>query len=300
MPDRKQQGIHIKEKIINIDEIVAVDMVDGLHRNVFHNHNGAYELMFCVDGHMVMRLRDEWIDMDAGCCMLIPPGVYHTSLTESNATHCFFIAFATRDSLTDICEHVIRLSEPELALYHSLLPELTRGYIDTSMHSHTLTLIPNEELPLGSEQLILCSLEQLLVLMLRSEHESPEKRFIRTHTEYASSIAEKNYFIENVNAYIKEHLSERLSVEDIASHFGYSRSRLSTLYKQHTGMGLNKAINMEKHLKARQLLIESDYSVSEISEMLGFSSPQYFTNAFEKSTGMSPSNYARFKRTKIN
>ena len=128
--------------------------------------------------------------------------------------------------------------------------------------------------------------EQLLVLMLRSEHESPEKRFIKTHSEYASSIAEKNYFIENVNAYIKEHLSERLSVEDIASHFGYSRSRLSTLYKQHTGMGLNKAVNMEKHLKARQLLIESDYSVSEISEMLGFSSPQYFTNTFEKSTGI--------------
>ena len=48
------------------------------------------------------------------------------------------------------------------------------------------------------------------------------------------------------------------------------------------------------------ILIETDYSVSEISEMLGFSSPQYFTNTFEKSTGMSPSNYARFKRTKIN
>ena len=113
-------------------------------------------------------------------------------------------------------------------------------------------------------------------------------------------MAEKNYFIDNINFYIKEHLSERLSVEDIATHFGYSRSRLSTLYKQHTGMGLNKAINMEKHLKARQLLIETDYSVSEISAMLGFSSPQYFTNTFEKSTGMSPSNYARFKRTKIN
>ena len=300
MSDKKPQGIHIKEKIVNIDEIVAVDLVDGLHRNVFHSHNGAYELMFCVDGHMVMRLRDEWIDMDAGCCMLIPPGVFHTSVTESNATHCFFIAFATHGDLSNISEHVIRLSETELAVYRAMLTELSKGYINTGNKVRTLTLIPNEELPLGSEQLILCSLEQLLVLMLRSEHENPERRTIRTHDEYASSVAEKNYFIDNINSYIREHLSERLSVEDIALHFGYSRSRLSTLYKQHTGMGLNKAINMEKHLKARQLLIETDYSVSEISEMLGFSSPQYFTNTFEKSTGMSPSNYARFKRTKIN
>lgn len=300
MSDKKPQGIHIKEKIVAVDEIVAVDMVDGLHRNVNHNHKGAYELMFCVDGHMVMSLREEWIDMDAGCCMLVPPGVLHNSMTESTATKCFFIAFATHDDLSAVSERIIRLPESVHAAYRSLLSELTKGYINTANFGRTMTLIPNEELPFGSEQLILCSLEQLLVLMLRSEHENPEKLFVRTHNEYASSIAEKNYFIENVNAYIKEHLSERLSVEDIASHFGYSRSRLSTIYKQHTGMGLNKAINMEKHLKARQLLIESDYSVSEISEMLGFSSPQYFTNTFEKSTGMSPSNYARFKRTKIN
>lgn len=298
MADKKTQGLHIKEKIVKIDEIVAVDLAEGLHRNIFHQHNGAYELMFCLDGHMVMRLRDDWIDMEAGCCMLIPPGVFHNSVTESTAAKCLFIAFASCADLSPVAEHVIRLPDTVKTLYRSLLEEFTKGYLSTG--PSVKTLIPNEELPFGSEQLILCTLEQVLVLMFREEYENPEMHVIKTHYEYASDIAEKNYFIDNINSYIKEHLSEHLSVEDIAAHFGYSRSRLSTLYKKHTGIGLNKAINMEKHMKARQLLIESDYSVSEISAMLGFSSPQYFTNTFEKSTGMSPSNYARFKRTKIN
>lgn len=297
MNEKKQTGIHIREKNIHVDEIVAVDLVKGLHHNSFHNHSQAWELMYCLEGKMVMRLGDDWIDMDEGCCMLIPPEKFHSSVTESDKTKCLFFAFASPDDLSLISERVIRFSEQQASGFRLLEETLTVGYLNIDHTESVMTLIPNADLPIGAEQMALNYLELLLVLMLRDSDSSQVRT--RTHTDYVNDFS-SNYITDSVTTYIREHVTEHITVESIADHFGYSRSRLSTIYKENTGRGLKDAIGFEKMLRARQLLIESDLSVSEISNLLCYSSPQYFTNKFTRSSGMSPSNYARFKRTKVN
>jgi len=297
MNEKKQTGIHIREKNIHVDEIVAVDLVRGLHHNSFHNHSQAWELMYCLEGKMVMRLGDDWIDMDEGCCMLIPPEDYHSSVTESKKTDCLFFTFASPDDLSSISRRVIRLSEQQAKGFHFLEETLTNGYLNIDHTESVMTLIPHTELPAGAGQMALNYLEMLLVLMLRDSSSQPVRS--KTHVDYVNDFS-SNYITDSVTTYIREHVTEHITVESIAAHFGYSRSRLFSIYKANTGRGLNDAIGFEKMLKARQLLIESDLSVSEISDLLCFSSPQYFTNKFTKSAGMSPSNYARFKRTKVN
>ena len=194
---------------------------------------------------------------------------------------------------------VIRLSAELTQLFDGLRPEVTAGYLNTAHTGATLTLIPNTELPLGAEQLALNYLEMVLVFMMRSNSESGSLPVSKTHSQYVNDFS-SNYITDQVTEYIRDHVAEHISVESIAQHFGYSRSRLYTLYKENTGHGLNETIGNEKMLRARQLLIESDLSVMEISELLCFSSPQYFTNKFTKNAGMSPSSYAHFKRTKVN
>jgi len=299
MNERKPAGIHLKERIVRIEEIVAVDLVIGLHRNVYHDHANAWELMFCHAGHMVMKYQDDWIDMDAGCCMLIPPGVPHSSVTESEGTRCFFIAFVTENELAEVAGHVIRVSNEQTMLFDALTGELSKGYLNTAHTGHTMTLIPNSELALGAEQLAMDYLEMVLILMLRNKSEKGGLPISKTHVEYVNDFS-SNYITDSVTEYIRENVTEKLTVESVAGHFGYSRSRLSTLYKANTGISLNNAIGNEKMLRARHLLIESDLSVTQISELLGYATLQYFTNKFTKNTGMSPSNYARFKRTKVN
>jgi len=299
MNEKNRPGVHIRERIIKVEELIAVDLVDGQHHNVYHNHAGAWELMYCTSGHMVMELDTDWIDMDAGCCMLVPPGTMHNSVTESDSTHCFFFAFVSGNDLTDISGRVIRLTPELTQLFDGLQAEVTTGYLNTSKKGATLTLIQNPDLPLGAEQLALNYLEMVLIMMLRNKSGKGVLPVSKTHVEYVNDFS-TNYITDQVTEYIKEHLTEHLTVETIAEHFGYSRSRLSTLYKANTGTGINNAISYEKLLRARHLLIESDMSVAEISELLCYSSPQYFANKFTKSTGMSPSNYARFKRTKVN
>ena len=100
------------------------------------------------------------------------------------------------------------------------------------------------------------------------------------------------YLSDQVTQYIDAHLGEPLTVESIAKHFHYSRARLSTLYKNITGLGIKETIDEKRIQQAKLLLMKKEKSVLQISEELGFSSSTYFTHKFTKSVGMSPTKFA--------
>lgn len=295
-------GIHIDNKTINVDELVAVDMTVGLHRNVRHSHKNAYELIYVGEGHMVVQIGDTWTDMNAGNCVLVPRDTVHDSLSETESAIVLYFAFTSRNDLSFLEEKFIHLPHDDWTALQSLLPTITKGYLDMVGHHNVYTLVHTQESPYGMEQLTLNYLEMLILIAIRELQEDQNHVGNITHKQKSKAIADNatRYIANQVNQYIEDHYRENLTVEKIAQHFKYSRSRISVIYKQESGMGINEAINNAKLNQARNLLIESDMSIHEISEHLGFSSPQYFTNRFTKSTGMSPSNYAKFKHTKVN
>ena len=295
-------GIHIKNKIIHVEEIVAVDVSVGLHRNVIHSHKNAYELIYISEGHMVVQIDGVWTDMNAGSCVLIPRDTMHDSLSETESARIIYFAYASNDDLSFLESKFVHLSGEDRTVADSLLPVVSNGYLDMVGNRNIYTLVRTQDSPYGMEQLALNYLEILLLLAARASTESQNRVSNITHEEKSRTIADNAtaYIADQVKQYIEENYREDLTVEKVAQHFDYSRSRISVIYKKETGMGINEAINRAKLVRARNLLIESDMSVSEISEYLGFSSPQYFTNRFTKSTGMSPSNYAKFKHTKVN
>lgn len=291
-------SIHIKNRVLPVKEIVAVDYTRGIFHNTHHSHSEAYELIFCLSGHLLVQIDEHWTDMEAGSCMIVPAGSMHDSVADSADTKTFYIAFLPEKDIFSVVGRHICLPEKVLIAFDYLTDEMILGYINTGHMENVFTLIPHDGTPVGADQLILCTLEMLLVYMLRAENAS-EPESSPVPEKIGLSSGRNDYLSAQVMQYIKEHVTEKLSVKDIAEYFGYSRSRLSTLYKEAAGIGLNEAIIHEKINRAKQLLLESDMQINEISEYLGFSSPQYFTNRFYLKTGMSPSNYSRFKRTRI-
>lgn len=291
-------SIHIKNRILPVKEIVAVDYTRGIFHNAHHSHSEAYELIFCLSGHLLVQIDEHWTDMDPGSCIIVPAGSMHDSVADSADTKSFYIAFLPEKDVSAIVGRRVTLPERLLIAFDYLTDETILGYIDTGHMQNVFTFIPHEGTPAGADQLILCMLEMLLVYMIRAENASePEPSAAPQESVIQSD--RNGYLAVQVMQYIKEHITEKLCVKDIAEYFGYSRSRLSTLYKEAAGIGLNEAIIHEKINRAKQLLLESDMQINEISDYLGFSSPQYFTNRFYLKTGMSPSNFSRFKRTKI-
>lgn len=88
--------------------------------------------------------------------------------------------------------------------------------------------------------------------------------------------------------YLETHYKEPVKIEELASLCGFSESRFYTLFKFATGLSPIQYKNYLMVQNATKLLQKSELSISEISEQMGCSSPNYFTRIFKSVTGKSP------------
>lgn len=88
-----------------------------------------------------------------------------------------------------------------------------------------------------------------------------------------------------------EYSSLDLNRKNIAKKYNLSEQYLSSLFKQETKMNLVEYINFVRINKAKSLLNDSTYTVSEIAFKVGFNTIQNFNKTFKKITGVTPSQY---------
>lgn len=101
----------------------------------------------------------------------------------------------------------------------------------------------------------------------------------------------RNYLVELTKQYIREHLNERIVLQDIADTFNVSPNYLSQLFKKNEAIGISEYISHAKIEKSMELLRDGTYRIYEIADMLGFESAFYFSKVFKKVTGISPKDY---------
>ncbi len=92
------------------------------------------------------------------------------------------------------------------------------------------------------------------------------------------------HLANNTNSLIRnsDYISERVQ---------QPYNKLSKVFSSVTGITLEKYLILLKIEKAKELLIQDDYSLSEIAYMLGYSSVQYLSNQFKKITGLTVSQF---------
>lgn len=102
--------------------------------------------------------------------------------------------------------------------------------------------------------------------------------------------------IQSAIQFTSLHITESISVEDIAEHIGRSRAYLSDKFKKETGKTVGEYITELRMREARILLKYTDKSLSEISNYLNFSSQSYFQNVFKKQYGITPGEFRNKKQ----
>lgn len=101
-------------------------------------------------------------------------------------------------------------------------------------------------------------------------------------------------FITKLNAFIIDHIdNSNLDVNYIASNMFISRSLLYNKIKALTGMNIVNYVNKLRIDQAVRLINTTDKSISEISDLTGFSSSRYFSRVFKASMNVTPSEYKK-------
>ncbi|WP_373229406.1 response regulator [Cohnella sp.] len=98
--------------------------------------------------------------------------------------------------------------------------------------------------------------------------------------------------VGQVVAYLQEHYAEEdISLSRMASRFHLHVSYLSELFKKITAKNYSEYLTEIRMTKAKELLGDPQLRVSDVSELVGFSNPNYFSQVFKKTTGLSPIDY---------
>ncbi len=101
--------------------------------------------------------------------------------------------------------------------------------------------------------------------------------------------------MQDVKDYVSRHLGERLSVKELADRVYMSSTHFSRIFKQQTGLSPYEYIMISRINRAKELLHQTDMSISRIAYAAGFNSESNFIHSFSQNTGMTPNKFRKLK-----
>ncbi len=116
---------------------------------------------------------------------------------------------------------------------------------------------------------------------------------LQSNKERETPIKQQPYDHMVINAieYIRVHITEKITLDEIANHCNYSTSYLSHHFKKVVGVNVNHYINRMKVEYSKDYLIRSDDTLAKIAEDLGFSDVSYYSRMFTKILGIAPGKF---------
>ncbi|WP_062353074.1 PocR ligand-binding domain-containing protein [Bacillus kwashiorkori] len=93
--------------------------------------------------------------------------------------------------------------------------------------------------------------------------------------------------------YLEKHINEKVTQQQMAKLCHLSTSYFSRLFTKETGMNFTAFVSLKKLEMAKSLLNQTNLTIAEISEQLGFNEPSYFTKIFKKHENLTPKEYRK-------
>lgn len=241
-------------------------------RHRMHLHT-FFEVHMVVNGTMVYSSNDnQHYKLEEGQGIIISPQTEHILNSYSNNFVKVSLAFVM-DEKSDFYKH---LAQKPLSVF-DITPEIIQN-INSVLKEATLstffslTLIKNHILD------IICSISRAEEIY---EYCDPQ------------SITVEDKRVTVAKLYISDNKNKWLTCNEVANHCSLSVKQLNRLFYTSTGKNLHEYIEAIKVKEAERLLSTTTLTIKEISELLDFSSVQYFNRFFSRNAGLTPAHFKK-------
>lgn len=236
------------------------------------NGTNDYQLLFVEQGENHMEFLDKKILLKAGHLLLIPPNIYQKYYIVTGKEYMDYWIHFSGDSVPSLID-MIGLSPLEpVVLENSFRFTNAVTSLALQMHLHQR----------GYEIKCLSLFYDI---------------FYTLFTELVANRQSSPYFrIKSAIDYIYHHYDEFPSIKKLADECSLSVSRFHYLFKAEIGKTAVQYITDIKIDKARQLLMQTDCTISEIAHILGYEDALYFSKVFKRLTGKSPREFRSNKK----
>lgn len=247
-----------------------------------HSHT-FYEVLCCRNTCNVEYLvgADRY-RLQKGDIVIVPPGVSHRPLLPEYMPEPYnrdviwisteFLTvmqtlFADRDLYEATDTRLIRTAGTR---WEFLMDKIHQGVVEA------------EQKDVGWEAAVAANTAQLLIQIRRAIIE-------RTANPLR---AEKPQLLDQVLAYVEQHLSERITLPEIAHHFYVSESTVSQIFRKKMGISFYRCVT-QRRLIAAKSLIEEGLLLENVGQQVGFADYSSFYRAFRQEYGISPRQYRK-------
>jgi len=218
------------------------------------------------------------------------PNEFHTLRAYGRqAPNLVIMSFSSKSpAINWFNDRLVRLGNEEKNLLAKILHEAGNAFSSKLNDPWLLSLKRKKHQVFASEQLIKLYLEQFLIGIVRKE------QHIEMEYEPASPLKEKTRkdAFNKVVKFLDNHIVSPTNLKTICQETGYCCTYLENVFKEKTGRSVIEYYKLLKLEKAKELIREGDYTFTQISITLNYSSIHYFSKIFKKYIGMTPSEYS--------
>lgn len=237
--------------------------------SMLHTHSFT-ELFYCIDGEGRFCTEAQETPIKRDSLIIINPNIKHTEKSSADKPLTFLVLgidnlkfeFENNNPGGLQIYHFEEHRSEILPLLQQMLSEVRHKKDNYQQISHHLFMI-------------------LLLKILRV-------------TEEHFSLAPHNGLpgeCEFIKEYIDTHYQEKLSLDKLAELSHLNKYYMSHIFSKAYGISPIHYLLERRILHSKELLENSDFSITQIAHVTGFSSPNYFSQSFKKYTGMTPKGY---------
>lgn len=271
----------------SIERLHAIYYSEFSKDHVFagEKHN-FWEFMYVSRGVIYTSLEDLQFTLQTEEAILIPPNQFHRVFGNGqNSSDVITISFASDfKGFYDIAGKTLKTSQIIHTILINIIGEL--GIKDTFTYKVNLFLQNKSNQPM-LHHAIKIYLELLLIHLFR-ENVGGKKDVAVTIKEIPTE--DDSLFAQMVQ-YLNENIDKNYNLSLLSRQFLLSKERVRQIFLKCSGMNFKRYYIHLKIEKAKVLLRETNYSVTEISEFLGYTSIHYFSEVFTATVGISPKHY---------
>lgn len=257
---------------LNINEIYTKFYQEkGINYEFQGETHPYWELTYVDKGVLLTTVDNKEYELKQGDLIFYAPLQFHTQSTlDKNSSSYLTVNFNMDFNHYELlCNKVFSLKRESYSVVSNLMKELSNDSI-------------------YSNDLALCYLKQLIIQTLRLEN-SYSQSMPTTHMQQTY----ENQLLNDIIKFIDDNIDSKISISTLCTHFCISNSMLHSLFKKNMNNTVKNYINELKLNKSKELIKNSTYTLSEISEILGFSSIHYFSKKFKLCFGVSPTEYSK-------
>lgn len=289
--DFKLQKCKIQMNVSRIANIHYFEFTNEYHTDI-DSHNFC-ELIYVDKGTLTVSADNFKGDLSVNQLIIHRPDEVHSlSTSDSVAPNVIIIGFeCMSDELIPFSKAPVTLNGELSRALARIMAEGMSIYEPPYDIPNTTCMKKRKDFPFGADQMIKIGLESFLIMLVR-EFSKPSESAEPAHSTSLSNI-------QAIHQYVCENYNTKITLDNLCFLFGTNKTTLCKSFRQEYGTTVLNYITSLKIHEAKYLLRQNKMTATQIAEALGYESIHYFCRQFKKTTGQSPTEYAKTIRSRL-